>query len=252
MSKISISKLKQIQPVTSFGRLNRKSNELRVAFQDDALHATCLIVLCYDLYGMEFLQWHPETLMQELERDVDRDLSPYTFNRLMSAISIINTDLFYSDLRGFISTADTLSGNFDSLADPQECAWSIAQAYLLDPDPMDEKGPEAFHVDIRYYIGKMLDYTGIQWTPHSLTMAIRESDGPAMMEDLAFDPIAQPALEAEIMDADGIDNFVGESLKELVDQVQRLPISTGSGTKVAEEIARLSSAYFNALKKGAS
>ena len=81
-------------------------------------------------------QWDPETIIAEVESEFGVEVHPVCRDKLLAAIVLLTTDLFYSDVRIFIEICNVLSGDtfdpstFDP-AEPVECAWGMTEGMLI-------------------------------------------------------------------------------------------------------------------------
>lgn len=146
-------------------------DRIRRLLESPDTFGTILLVLCVDTWP-ECLgdkddptrgPWHPATFRAELEQHFGAKVPPGNIDKLMAAVTIVTTDLFFTNVRSFIPLANVLAGDeFDPRvwepADVVECAWGITEALLLDPP--DNDNPEPFSDEIRYYIGAVLKEEG--------------------------------------------------------------------------------------------
>lgn len=143
-------------------------------FSDEDAYGTSLYVAALQLLNPEELvEFHPGTIKMEIEEGLRmrEPIDENIFARLMAAIAITHTDVFYNDLGRFIEICNVLSGTpptpdiFDP-ADVVEISWAVAEAELLNAGEDLE-----FNADIRSYIGQMLYLEGYTSLPPLLHMA---------------------------------------------------------------------------------
>jgi hypothetical protein len=211
-----------------------KPNEsLSRVFHDKESYGTTLIVTAIDHYGYDLLQWAPETIRYELRADIG-DVPTAAFNKLMAAIMLVNTssqDLFYQDCPTFISICNALtSGTFDlsvfDMADAEECAWGITEAMILAPP----EGDEPFSIDIRAYLGHVLDWEGILEPPDVLRLAVRDTaTGLPDYSQFQDDPaLFNTAFDNQHAKSEEITNMLRENLQELMTQLNNLDLKNGN------------------------
>lgn len=185
--------------------------------------ATPLLLLVLDRLGPECLGWHPETLRMEIRDEFGVEPSEGNFDRIMTAIAVVTTDVFFKNLPRFIHLANVLAGGEfqpDSFepADASECAWAVTEALILDPP--EEKDP--FSDDIRRYLGIVLRNEGIISPPDILRLAIMPEGNSADHPEFA-DGIRQKQSEK----TDEIEGMLRDNLRQMTGQIRDLELRTG-------------------------
>jgi len=185
--------------------------------RDETTPGTVLISIFVDIYGMEALEWDPETIHMELEELLGSKMPPSPFNKLMAAIEVTTSDSFYRDLPSFIRLCNALYdgtlhvGTFDP-ADAVEIAWGVAEALLLWPPLPDEQEP--FDQKIVGYIQQALRDEGLARAPGILSignMPMKEYEH--VQESFADDPVMFQAItELERAKIEEIERIVGQRL----------------------------------------
>lgn len=221
------------------------AERVRRLLMSDEPFATTLLALALDRWGVECLAWSPQTLQRELEQTYGTDLPQLNFDKLMAAIMVLTTDLFFKDLPRFIVLANVLAGSefepgeFDP-ADAAECAWAITEALLINP-PDEDEADTLFSSDIRHYIGFVLKEEGFVTPPDVLRIAAA-GDFSNQVYDAAGD---DPDLLIEIKTRHDektaeINSIVRASLIELLEQLRSLPVKEqGFTAEVAKRLAAL-------------
>jgi hypothetical protein len=111
----------------------------------------------------------------QVRDDFDVALPRANLDRLQAAIAVVTTDRFFQSVDRFIEVANVLAGSaarpgvFDP-ADAVECAWAVAESFLLHPPDADE--PEPFSDDVRAYVGQVLRSEGFLKPPAILRFAL--------------------------------------------------------------------------------
>jgi hypothetical protein len=209
---------------------------LRTLLANEETFATVLVTIFLDLYGMEALEWSPETIQMEFRDDFGLELPKGNLDKLMAAIGILTTDDFYKRLPVFVQYCNVLSGDdfrpdvFDP-ADAMECAWGIVEGLLLSP-PEEE---EPFSDEIRSYIGRTLDEEGIKDAPDVLGIALRNVAGDANTDwspDFSAMSLTDPtmfAAEYQVQQDKGreIVDSIREGVMDLIRQLESLPLQNG-------------------------
>lgn len=214
---------------------------VRTLLESPDVHATTLLVWALDTYGQECLQWHPTTLKMEIEADYKIRLPKGNLDKLLAAIAILTTDMFFKDVARFVQLANVLAGDdfepdeFEP-ADAVECAVAVTEALLLVPP--DDEDPEPFSRDVRLYIGHVLRDEGFVRPPDILRIAL---DGDRKLQ-VDGDYADDPELLAEInrVQADKtaeVEGAVRQMLTELLDQLQGLPLTQGSTSDLTKKIS---------------
>lgn len=220
-------------------------------------YATTLLTLFHEQYVLPYLttsktqdsradeenplNWDPETIALEIEDDHNIALPRLVHDRLMAAIQLYTTDVFYHSLPDFIDLCNVLAGtplgtSFDP-ADSLEVAWGITESLLIaQPD-----SEEPFTDEIRGYIGGALDHEGIMNAPDILQLAIRNVNQGDVQGDFADDPQMFNAMyDAEAAKTADINRAIRVNLQALVMQLRSLELEHGDTSKVDTLLKELS------------
>lgn len=211
-------------------------------FTTNQSFATSLIILMLDEYGTELLEWNPNTILIEIEDTFHVSPSTRNFDLLMSAISLLLNDGFYSSVPTFNDLCNTLSGElmhpeFTIPTDAAGCAWGITEAMLISPP---EHTDTAFTEEIRAYISEILKAEGILNPPDILKIAKLDKK---IAEKVNFDYSDDPDLFAGIYQVQDsrtqeINNFVSNRLYDLTMQLKSLPLKNGKVEDIADKMLR--------------
>lgn len=197
----------------------------RETLLDPDAYGTTLLVWALDRWGAEATQWRPDVLRRNVEEAGRVQLPDRNFDRLMAAVAVLTTDLFFQKADAFASLTNALCGDGFQPAefDPPEaveCAWAITEALLLDPfdddDPDDE---HRFSPEVRRYLGELLRREGFVRAPDVLGLATGLPPAPRFDDDpelAAAVAAAQQAREREVEDA------VRGGLRDLLTQLEGL------------------------------
>lgn len=101
--------------------------------------AMALLVMDVGLPAATVFGYSRSTLGELLEEKHGVYPSEDNLDRLMAAIAVVTTDLFWNDAEAFMRLANILAGSgfseeLDDPADPAECAWAVTEATLLAPE----------------------------------------------------------------------------------------------------------------------
>lgn len=210
------------------------------ALQNQDTFATTLLVVLIDKFGTDVLTWSPETIRMEVLDEFQVTLPPVCLHKIMAAIALVTTDVFFCNLPKFIQLCNVLADDefqpevFDP-ADVFEIAWGITEALLLFPP--DEEEP--FCDDIRRYIGFMLHEEGIVNPPDVLQIALRDIAKPDPLINDVDDPTMYAAFyENQAAKSADITNMLSRQLSDLLAELSSLQLTTGNTKQLVESITR--------------
>lgn len=131
--------------------------------EDETLFGTTALILVLKHFGIDVLNWDPETIKLEL-KDLKVNINYKVFNRLMAAIGIVATDFYWRDLDSFVITCNALlSGSnstlFEDPATVYEMAWSLIESNVLVKDQ------NIFDGKIKQYMIERLKFEGFLRPP---------------------------------------------------------------------------------------
>ena len=135
-----------------------------------------LAAFMLDRYGVEWIEWDPSILQDELEATFAVSIDDSTLDKIQAAATILGTNAFHKLPNVFIPTCILLNRGVVSTdefapASVDDMAWGVLEAKLIDPEtPSDEFGP-----DIAAYVGLTLDMRGLLVPPPPLDFAIYPS-----------------------------------------------------------------------------
>lgn len=195
-----------------------------------------LLTAFLDRFGVEGLDWDPNTITLEVEEEFDVDLPQAVLDKLMVAISILTSDTFYRSLPDFITFCNVLSGDtyrpdtFDP-ADSAEVAWGITEGLLIAPPEDGADGP--FNDEIRAYIGAALDREGIINAPDVLQIALRQANVSDAANQFSDDPDMFNAIyTVEAGKSAEINNIILEKVNMLLGQLKAIKLQNGKTDSV--------------------
>lgn len=224
---------------------------VRSILVDPQSYMTTLFTLVADTYDdidpgtkqLELYTWTPETIKQTIESDFGIELPIGNFDRLMAAITLLTTDLFFQDARKFVDLANVISfdlfspDQFDP-ADVEECAWAITEALLLVPP--DEERDDIFCDDIRRYLGVLLEHEGYVDPPDILKIAIGPNQQQFVHANYSDDPeLFSGITQTQQGKTQAVEQMVIANLSELADQLERLPLNNGSTKAMVDALRRV-------------
>ena len=212
----------------SAGRKLKEPKELVAArlFSDEKSHGASLLIAALQIIPYEELtSYHPHTVRLELQQELKlREIDDDIMARLMAALSILSTDLFYRSLPAFIEICNTLSavpplpGFFDP-AESDEMAAAIAQSQIIDP--LDGNRDIEFNEEILSYMGYQLAEEGFISPPLILKEAIMPPF-KTMTEVTDNAHLMETAITADQDRHDYIESVVSGVLSDIKQQVGSL------------------------------
>jgi|GEM_PF-1724818 len=215
----------------------------KAVFTSPDSFATTMVMLLVDTYGTECFDWAPDTLKMEIEDDFHLKIPRPNFDRLLAGINMILSDDFYRSLPDFINYCNILSGDtYDPRtwdpADSAECAWGITEGLLLSPPEDDDENP--FDVEIVAYIGEVLNQEGIITPPDVLKIAVRSQDPASFVAgNFSDDPeMFNAVYDLETSKTDEINAAVKGSLQALAQQLEQVPLRSGSAKNVVMQMVQ--------------
>jgi len=195
--------------------------------------ATILLTLAVDRLGIECLSWDPETIRMEVEQSFGIPFPQENFNKLMAAIELVTSDIFYISLPDFIRLCNTLyNGTFDPRvfdpADATEVAWGITEALILWP-PANPAKP--FAEKILQYIQQAVQAEGIMVPPDILRLEL--VDAKQLWDQIQTSFSDDPAMFTAIYDiardkTETINKLVKDKLRLLLAQLDSLELLHGN------------------------
>lgn len=201
---------------------------------------TPLFLIVMDQYGPEALQWAPETIRLELEDEFQLKLPRYTLDKIMAAITIVTTNYFYKDVTRFIELCNILTGDefqpdeFEP-ADAGEILLAVNEALLLWP-PNDGEETE-FSEEIQEYIRQVLNEEGILKPFDVLRLAFEDERTAVVDAEYADDPEMFSAIyDMQESKQNDLQTMLLENIQGLIQQLQLLPLKTGSTEQVIEQL----------------
>lgn len=218
-------------------------------FSDPDTYATCLLALGLDRFsgkgvgpGDSPLHWAEETWAAEVEHLCGAPPAQRNLDRIMGAVVLLTRPHeFYESEAGFgdvvqAIAADWFDRNVWHPPTTAECLWAVVEAYLLDP-PEDKSAPR-FSPAVCGYVAAVAREEGFPSLPDVFKVfgLVDDPDLPPP-HDYSGDPAlfaaSQSGLEARREDLNG---WLGDRLADLADRLRRLPLKSGRGAAVADEI----------------
>lgn len=221
--------------------MSQTTRSVREMVADPDTHASTLLVWMADACGdLEFTTWAPETVRREAEHEAGAPLSEGNFSRLMAAVLVLTTDLFFKDVPSFVHVANVLSGDdggpgdFDP-ADATECAWAVTEGLLISPH--DDEDPEPFSHEVRVYIGQALREEGFLRAPDVLGIAVMGDPLADAVRAHGTDrAVMREAMRVQEEREQAVRAAVRGNLDALCRQIEALPLRTGDAKDFLKKV----------------
>jgi hypothetical protein len=222
------------------------SNNRKLWLDEDA-YATGLLLLAVDRLGFDhekkqpnvFL-WAPATIRMEIEHEFNITLPKTSFDKLMAAVTIVTTDLFFKNPGAFNTLVGVLTGNdFQpdeyEQSDSAEIAWAITESLLLSPP--DNSDPEPFSTEVRHYIGHVLRRDGFIEPPDVLRIALgRHKSADVMFHHGDDKELYEQIRAVQQTKNKEITDLISDGLSDLLGQVKSLSLEHGDTTDLEQKL----------------
>ncbi len=186
-------------------------------------------------------EWHPATVQMEIEHTFGIDLPAASYDRLMTAISLLTTNSFFNSPVDYTRACVVLSGHEVTpqtlmLPDAADLAWGTTEALLISPP--DDKDENPFVPEITAYIGMVLDSEGILNPPDILRIATRDNELVNRVNyEYSDDPEMFGAIhQMEGSKTDDINRVIRGRMIALAQQLQALPLRHGKLEELAQRM----------------
>lgn len=211
--------------------------EKREAFSSQSSFGTTMLISVIDEYGTEAMQWDPVALRKQIDEDFSIEMSSSAFDRLMGAINLLSSDLFFVSLEAFNNICEALNfGPVDGLkfvpCELEDIMWSCTEARLLLG--AEEYDNADWSHDVRRYTALQLTLEGITTSPDILGFAEYnpdELDNKDML--LAQDPLMAGTYQnRQNEELQQLNDAVINNLQVLLKQVASLKLNEGRTVEV--------------------
>jgi hypothetical protein len=203
--------------------------------------ASPLLLICADQFGTEFFDWSPETIQLELEQIFKLKLPRFSLDKIMAAVTLVTTNVFFTNVSRFITLCNILSGDefqpdeFDP-ADASEILLGISEAMLIWP-PESGNSAEEFSPEIRGYIAEVLKKEGIIRPFDVLKLALNGDQSAKVDADWADDPELYTGIYQSQAQRQGDMTAVFlENMAQLRQQLSLLVLENGDASQAIERL----------------
>lgn len=162
-------------------------------YKDEDAPSFALLGVTLKKYGMEALEYDPELLRNQIEKDYDIELTQMQMDKLQAAMAVMVTDSFYDDWRVFEATChlfhdEPIDTEIVNPLDAEDIAVGIAEAALIKSSIGDSD--LVFDDEVRAYAGRIFFDYGLCKAPKIFPGAIM----PAKIGTCANDKDKNEAL----------------------------------------------------------
>lgn len=195
-----------------------------ILISDDCYAVSALAIFLQD-FGTEGLDWLPETVFREMEARYG-ELPTTTLNRLMAAIEILTSDIFYRRVDKFIDFVNILNHGHleDFIADFGEIAWALTEILYIDP-PEVEDPLKLFSSSVLTYIEQAFLRSGLTIPPSVFKQykIILPDKINTVLQSYADNPELFGALyEASTVNTEILERIIAEKVAELEYQLAQI------------------------------
>lgn len=158
-------------------------------YRDEKAPAYALMTVTLRKYGMEALEYEPELLRAEIEKDYSIKLSDLQHDKIQAAFTVLLTDHFEHDwivFQGcghFFNNQPIECEDFQHL-EAEEIAVALAEANLILKDKLEDGEKLEYGDEVRAYMGIAFYEYGLHKAPSIFPKAImpKSVEGPAAVE----------------------------------------------------------------------
>lgn len=189
--------------------------------RDPDVFATTMVVLAARTFqSFEFVAWDALEIRDSLESRWRRQIPETAFDRLMAGVTLMGTDLFYSNLRAFASLTEVLNGatlveGLASLPSVAESCWAITEKTLLAPYE-DELVDES----ILIYLRERLKFEGFPTVPDPLRSLLPPEEYQAAFS--ALDTEDAEMLRVRYAKVQDVHDYVLQRFNQLRHQLEAI------------------------------
>jgi len=147
----------------------------RDVYRDEKAPAYALLVVTLKKFGMDSLEWEPEFLRQEINREYDIKLTDLQQDKIHAMVICMTTDHFEHDWRVFETCCNIFNHELVDHEDvnqleAEEIAIGLAEFHLLRKDT--DEAHVTFGDEVRAYAGLAFHEYGMHKAPNIFPSAI--------------------------------------------------------------------------------
>jgi len=189
--------------------------------------ATNLLAILIHTYGVEVIDWEPETLYVSIINDFGVNVPDFNRDKIGALTTALTTNQFYVSFNIFHNVCDALTNggaDFETFSplSVEELSWGVVEVFANDP-PEEGDGSRSFSHSVAQYVGVTLAEHGLYKSFPPLSFAefpdyVKRSETVMADDALLFGAASsrQTTTQTEIMD------YLKERYAQLKQQCQRL------------------------------
>lgn len=204
-----------------------KPNEV---FSRPDMHASCLLLMAVDSWGLECIEWEPETFSSAVQTTFGTELDGLNYDKLNAAISLLSSNLYHRSPGAFCAVNKALSfksvqPNEFNVCSLDDVLWGTTEAQLIEGQ--EEFIEQGFTQDISRYVGQLLEAEGITNPPSNVAFAKIDEKYLEANKNTEFeDPMAwKMTMQREESEIEQMNKFMGVNLQRLFLQLRELPLT---------------------------
>lgn len=146
-------------------------------YKDENASGFVLLSITLKKYGSESLEYDPELLRIQIEKDYDIKLPDLNMDKLQAAMLVMTTDAFYEDWRAFETCChlfhnELVDAEVVNPLDAEDIAVGLAEATLIKSCVVDDDSELKFGDEVRAYAGHVFYDYGLSTPPFIFRDAI--------------------------------------------------------------------------------
>jgi hypothetical protein len=149
----------------------------REIYKDKQAPAVVLLLVASKEYGMDVLDWEPELVREQIEKDHSITLPTINHDKLHAAITILTTESFEDDWRVFetccmLFTNTIVDHDEINELEAEDLIVGIAEASLIKQCGLEDKEKIIYGDEVRAYAGLVFHNYGMHKPPKLFPQAI--------------------------------------------------------------------------------
>lgn len=194
-------------------------------------YGSVLLGLAVREFGVECIEWDPETLALEFKDSFGVELNSVVKNQLNAMMTMLATDMWEQDPVVFNFVANALGDGASSMArlevaNPCEIAWALVEYSIVDRpekfDPPEEQVENKLSPEVTAFIGNVLKNNAVR--PNGLFSFLKNK------YDIDYSGWADDPIVAQVMYKESeksysdVEEYVRHNLKQLTEQLSQLQL----------------------------
>ncbi len=157
-------------------------------YKDEKAPAFALLGVTLKKYGMEALEYPPELLRPEIDKDYNIHIADIQMDKLQAAMIVLYTDAFYDDWRVFETCCHLFNStptdhDIVNPLEAEDIATGIAEAALIKSSILKDGEELHYHDEVRAYAGQIFHEYGMSKAPKIFPTAIMPKNSGNSVND---------------------------------------------------------------------